>query len=77
MKPHPQPHQGHRVGEGPMDRVGNLVGALREFLRGALEGGGYAPCASRLVSEGHQRLSAQEVYLRQLKQRYSRITRCC
>ncbi len=77
MKPYSQVHVPAAGGRGPKASAEGLVEGIRGFLRGALGGAGISPHPSGRLSKAQQRLSAQELYLRQLKQRYSRVTRCC
>lgn len=77
MNPHFETARPTQTQKGPMAGMGTVTEGLISFLRGALGHCECAPRQARFLSKGQQRLSAQELYLRQLQQRYSSVTRCC
>jgi len=60
-----------------MNRIGNLLRKLWEYLCEAAGEHDYQRYRKHAVLSGEEPLSAQEFYLQQLQRRYSRISQCC
>jgi uncharacterized short protein YbdD (DUF466 family) len=60
-----------------MDKIGNQLRRLWEYLREVAGENDYLRYRNHTVASGEEPLSPQEFYLQQLQRRYSRVSHCC
>jgi hypothetical protein len=60
-----------------MVQVSNLIRILWHYLREACGENDYARYRARALQRGTQPLPRDEFYVWQLREKYSRINRCC